>query len=348
MKRFAVSLFIAAALVIYAASGSVLLQPEHQAYVLFLGLEQTEQGQVKLSALCPKIAGEKQAEYQMFEAEGSTVVQAFQELERTSPRHMVYVQMKSLLMTPEFAASEQMTDLIYYLLLGAEYYSDAWVMICPDPPSSFLKDYKPAIGTRLSASIQATMANSTALNMVPGVHLSDLLDGWHSVYGDVPAITCTVEKFGDTPSIHPEGTVLFAGQSLSIQLDGEETALLNWLRGEVREIQLTDGDNVISVSPELPPKVEFDRKNGRIRISGFFVQHHQADSIRRSQVQYLIEDRIMKLVQKCQAAGSEPFRFSEYAAARSLDFQQFLASDFRSFYENASVTMSAMVRNELT
>ena len=348
MKRFAVSIFIAAALVIYSASGSVLLQPEHQAYVLFLGLEQTDAGQVRLSALCPKIAGDKQAEYQMFEAEAANVVQAFQTLERTVPRHMVYVQLKALLMTPEFAASEQMSGLIYYLLLGAEYYSDAWVMICPDAPSGFLKDYKPAIGTRLSASIQATMANAAALNMVPTVHLADLLDGWHGIYGDVPAIACSIKKFGDTPSVHPEGTMLFADQDLSIQLNAEETALMNWLRGEVREIQITDGDNVISISPELPPKVEFDRKNGRIRISGHFVQHQQADSIRRSQVQYLLEDRIMKLVQKCQAANSEPFRFSEYAAAGSLDLQAFLASDFRTFYKNASVTMNARVRNELT
>lgn len=348
MRRFAVSFFIIASLVVYSASGSVLLQPEHQAYVLFLGLEETQDGQVKISALCPKIAGERKSEYQMFEAEAPTVTQAFQTLERSVPRHVVYVQLKSLLLTPDFAAGERMPELIYYLLLGAEYYSDAWVMICEDAPSGFLKNYKPAIGTRLSASIQATMANSTALNMVPTVHLADLLDGWHAVYGDVPAIACTIEKFGDTPSIHPEGAMLFAGQRLSIQLDAEETALLNWLRGEIREIRLTDGDNVISITPELPPKVVFDREQGRIRISGNFVQHQQADSIRRSQVQYLLEDRIMKLVQKCQAAGSEPFRFSEYAAAGSLDFQSFLVSDFRSFYENAGVTMSAVVRNELT
>lgn len=348
MKRFAVSLFIIASLVVYTASGSVLLQPEHQAYVLFLGLENTGDGQIKISALCPKIAGESQAEYQLFEAEAGTITKAFQALERTIPRHVVYVQLKSLLLTPEFAARDQMSELVYYLLLGAEYYSDAWVMICDESPSGFLADYKPAIGTRLSASIQATMANSSALNMVPDAHLADLLDGWNGVYGDVPAIACSIETFGDTPSIHPEGAALFSGTQLSLTLDAEETALLNWLRGDVNEIQLTDGDNVISITPELPPKVVFDREENRIRISGHFVQHKQADSIRVSQVQYLLEDRIMQLVRKCQQAGSEPFRFSEYAAMGCTDLEDFLAWNFRSYYENASVTMHAVVRDELT
>lgn len=348
MKRFAVSLFIAGALIIFTAASSIQLQPEHQAYMMFLGLETADDGNIRISALCPKIAGESQSEYQLFQCDGSSVSTAFQTLERSIPRHVVYVQLKALLMTPDFAASEQMNELVYYLQLGAEYYSDAWLMICDHPPSSFLADYRPAIGTRLSSSIQASMVNSLKLNTVPDVHLADLLDGWQGIGGDIPAIACTIENFGENTSIHPEGAWLFSAHQPSLQLNAEETALLNWLRGDMGNIQLTNAGAVVHLSPELPPKVRFDTERGKIVVSGHFVQHQLSGSMLRSQVQYLLEDRLLQLLDKCRAAGSEPFRFSEYAAGTCLTLKQFLDWDFPAFYRNCEFDFHARIRNELT
>lgn len=348
MKRISVSLFAAVALIIFAASGSILLQPEHQAYVMFLGLENTPDNGVQLSALCPKIAGDSPAEYQLFTVQSDGIAGAFRELELSVPRHIVYVQLKSLILTPDFAAGEHMNDLVYYLLLGAEYYSDAWVMITETPPSEFLSEYRPAIGTRLSSSIQATMANASALNSIPDFRLADLLDGWNSGSGDVLSVACTVEQYGETKSIHPEGAWLFADYKPVLRLTAEETALLNWLRGTVRSIEIKDGTDVVHITPELPPKVVFNRDQNKIEVSGHFVQHLQGGSMLRSQVQYLLEDRIGNLIEKCRAAGSEPFRFSEYAAARCLTLQQYLQQNFPGFYQNAVIDVHVQVRNELT
>lgn len=348
MRRWAVLLFIILSLIIYAQSGSIQLQPEHQVYVISMGLEHTPEGNVKLSVLCPKIAGESSSEYQTFEGEGDSVCQALEDLKLSVPRHLVYVQLKSLLLSEEFASSDAMEDLVYYFLLGGEFYSDAWVMISPQAPSSFISDYGPVIGTRLSASILATMENYTQLNVIPSVYLADLIDGWNTIYGDVVAVSCHPKKVKDVVSLIPDGAALFSEKRLALQLDAEETQIMNWLRGSYGDVTLEDGDSVLNLIPEFPAKVSFDWEQNRIVISGHFIQRTQAGSIPTPDLERLLERNVTRLIARCQAANTEPFLFSEQAGRSFVDVEAYRANDFRSFYRSADVLVDLTVRDELT
>lgn len=347
MRRWAVLGFIILSLIVYTASGSIHLQPEHQAYVICMGLEHTPEGKVRLSVLCPKISGEASSEYQSFDGEGDSVSHAMENLQQNVPRHLVYVQLKSLLLSEEFAASDAMEDLIYYFLLGGEFYSDAWVMICPQSPSELMPEYSPLIGTRLSTSILATLQNAVQLNSIPTVHLADMIDGWNSIFGDVLAISCHPEKSKDALALIPDGAALFSEDRLALQLDAYETGLMNWLRGDMSDVTLLADDAAIHLRPETGVKVSFDWEQRLIQVSGRFVQRAQADSMPAEALETILEQRIARLISKCQQANVEPFLFSDKASRHCADIEAYKALNFREFYRTAQIQVELRVRDEL-
>lgn len=167
-------------------------QPEHQAYVITLGIDRAQNGQVEVWVQVPSIGGGGSSEdsgsggskYEMFSAQGADLSDALDLLAATLPSRLQLTLTKSVVVAEAVARSQDFKHILDDLVLSYHIYDSAAVIVTRGTARDFLAAQKPSIGIRLSTSVMAALEQFRQSGYIPYNTLYDLFSANHSIYSD--------------------------------------------------------------------------------------------------------------------------------------------------------------------
>lgn len=166
-------------------------QPEHQAYVITLGIDRAQNGQVEVWVQVPSIGGGSSEEgesggskYEMFSAQGADLSDALDLLAATLPSRLQLTLTKSVVVAEAVARSQDFKHILDDLVLSYHIYDSAAVIVTRGTARDFLAAQKPSIGIRLSTSVMAALEQFRQSGYIPYNTLYDLFSANHSIYSD--------------------------------------------------------------------------------------------------------------------------------------------------------------------
>ena len=167
-------------------------QPEHQAYVITLGIDRAENGLIEVWVQVPSIGGSQSSgeggsggsKYEMFSAQGGDLPGALDLLAATLPSRLQLTLTKSVVVSEVLARSQDFGHILDDLVLSYHIYDSAAVIVTRGTARDFLAAQKPSIGIRLSSSVMAGLEQFQQNGYIPYNTLYDLFSANHSIYSD--------------------------------------------------------------------------------------------------------------------------------------------------------------------
>ena len=359
MRLFALWLVLCLALSGCQVSGEI----ENQAYVLILGAERLEDGQVGLTARVPKIGksaggGDKGdsggSPYLTFSVSGDSWLDALEALELATPRPVNLSHIEMIVVSDALASEAGFPALLGAMTDTPHLYATARFVICRGSARAFIEAGETVIGTRMSAELRAMLRHYADEGYIPDRSLADACFSARAPYSDPVAIWAMLER--DEPASEGAGTVIsspmrqrYCGAALTRggrfvgALTLPESRLLNLILGGTRTLPYSlDG---LPCAPKAAAKpalgVDIDGAgNVALRVT---MRLCDTDSLSQEEKAKLCEELqrgIAALIGRCQALDCDPFGFSEQAATRFLTIREFVDSGWRAGYVRASVEVS--------
>lgn len=323
-------------------------QVENQAYVIVLGVDTNEAGEIVLNAKIPTLSASgsedepsAQDSYQVFSASGRNFDTALQTLHRASPRNLNLSQMQLLVVSETLAKQIQFREIIEQIAQTERLFTASYVVISEGDAGEFVDALEPAVGSRLSLDIPAILENYAEQGLIPDATLADLYYLSETMYSDPMAISA--HPSNSEPETYTEtvfsGAKVFRNGQLSMELDAEECVLSALLRNEADYFRYEVDGKSIEAAPNAPTKLSVELKGTTAALCAELylnigIQNDMPD-IERIQAQ--MEAEILELIAKAQQNNVEPFGFSNIAAGKYITIQKWLDSDWRSSYQNADV-----------
>ncbi len=167
-------------------------QVENQAFVLVMGLDRTEDGQLAMSAQIPRIAGNATSAdgsggssgYAQMRVTGANYEEALERLDWIAPRDLNPAQLKLVVLSRELAESPDCPALIDHLARTERLFTATRVVVCEGSAEEFVSKIQPTVGTRLSTDISALFEHCIGRGFTPRSRLADLYYLMNSVYCD--------------------------------------------------------------------------------------------------------------------------------------------------------------------
>ncbi len=345
---------------------------ENRAYALMLGADLTPAGGIRLTVCVPKVGAsggrEDSAEdspYLTFSAEGDDFAAALRNLEWAVPRKLSLSHILLLALSREAASGDRCPELVDRLMETRSLYAAARVVVCAGSAAEAVRDRVPVIEPRLSSDLSVALANDAARGCAANTTLADLYYATHSVYGDpmaswsgeaprptdganapllIPEPGSLRQTHGQTPCL---GSAVFRGGRMALWLDPRESLCANLVRGELKELALEAGGAPVALSVVRVRREVADTADGV--ALGASVELSCPDRLSPAQTARLetaVARAVIAAVQRCQAAGAEPFGFSELAARRCFSAAAWRESDWRAQYAAAAVRVWVAIRAE--
>ncbi|MDO4866556.1 MAG: Ger(x)C family spore germination C-terminal domain-containing protein [Clostridia bacterium] len=371
MRRFPLILLLIALCVILSGC-AFRPEVENQAYVLVLGIERGEDGQLELTAKIPKIGkstdgkaeGGAASPYQTFTAQGSTWSNALENLQWVTPRELNLSHVKLLVVSDALASEVRFSDMIRDISETPHLYTTAHFAVCDGDVSAFVEAQQPVIGTRLSSDIDAAMRHYAAHGYIPESLLAEIYCASGSFYSDPVAARCSMDgdeaakpaslvvapdtAFSDAPKEVPQrfgGCAVFSHGALALNLGIRETQLLSLALGNSDALEL-DRDGVpCALRLEGRPKLKVEIQYGAVTVH-LDMRFSCLNSLDRFDAQAASEqlaNEYEALIQRCQAAGVEPFGFATVAARRFLTNADWIEFDWPARFAQARADVSISI-----
>lgn len=343
---------------------------ENQAYVLILGIERLEDGQLGLTAKIPKIGkgdpseekgGSGGSPYLTFSVSGASWPQAHAALQRATPRQVNLSHMELLVISAGLAAEDDFPEILRGVAETRNLYTTARFAICDGSARRFVESGETVIGTRMSADLRATLKHYADQGYIPDSSLADIYFATNSFYSDPVAIWASMEvdetsandaesasRVLSTPMKQRySGAALFREGVFLRALTLEQTRILNLIKGGERAFPFSLGEEVYELKPERKTAldVEIDgRGKPMLRLSLLLSTLEALPPETLSALEASLATEIRSLFDMCRRERCDPFGFAEQAASRFPTNSDWLSYGWRNRYAEAALTVDVMVR----
>ena len=373
MRKGCLTLLIA--MVCALLSGCSLSQEvEHQAYALVLGVDRTSDGALEATIRIPRIGQSKSSQdrqseeaspYMLYSARGGSFAQALERLRAVLPRDLNLSHITLLVVSEALASEEGFAELMRQIAETPHLYTSARFAVCAGSAAEFIRALKVAIGTRLSADIDAMFEHYAGLGSIPDSNLAEVYFATNTVYSDPAAIWAFLAPgedaaeeaaaIGSAPRASAatapvrqrfEGAAIFSGGSLALRLDARDTLLMNLILGKQSSLALEHAGKSYTLTPVARPdtRVETAGDAARIRLRVTLTSIDDIDRAASRQIEDALASEMAALIEKCQAHGVEPFGFAGRAAARFATIDAWLAWDWRARFPEARAEVRVTLR----
>ncbi len=345
---------------------------ENQAYVLVLGVDRLDEGQLELTARVPRIgkskpgdSGEGGGDYLTFSASGSDYPQALEALEQATPRQMNLSHIELLVASEALAREQGFASFVSRIAETPHLYTTARFVVCEGRARDFIEAQETVIGTRLSSEIDAMLDHYAQRGYIPDARFADAHYLMGSVYGDPLAILGFTAQPAESPAlslIGPSsptegiaspmgqrfwGAALFYEGRMIGALDARQTMILNLIRGGGGAIPFECDGRSYTLTPEgrTRREVRLEHDGAVLRVT---LRLNTLDDVCDQDAARLEDDlkaAILNVIYECQRVGAEPFGFSECAAGHFSTLADWQAFDWREKYADARVEADVCVRS---
>lgn len=281
MKRiFFLCMLLALCLMI---CGCTSRQLEEQLLVIILGIDETEEGHIRITVKVPSNSdstssssggkegkggdastGGEQKGYLLLEATGRKFTDAINLLHATTPRTLNFSQTREVVIGEKAAQSDDFIMLIHSIYSLPRMRAQAALVICKDEAHAFAAEQRPFVGMRLSRYVETTLSNYAGKGFVPTTTLGDGLRDLGYGFQDPLLIYAAVNQFDHIQtttadnildavpgslarkSVNPIeffGAAATDGISVSGMLTGYEMALLHLIDGDVQSLSIQTQDD---------------------------------------------------------------------------------------------------------
>ncbi len=295
-----------------------------------------------------------QSNYAIYSATGASFPEALDLLQSTIPNTLKLTQLKSIVFNDKLARSEQFGRVVEQMVMTYQIFGAASAIMCLGSAREFIENQHPVIGVRLSTSIASALEHYflggyTTLTSLYGLNASN-----KSIYSD-PVITVAavgesdeaeqikiepnlmgnaiagkLPREGSNPNQYMGCALVLGGRVIDI-LDGRLCQWMEMLNADVKSVNyMCDGISV-QLSVLSRPKFDIRLKPDGIDVS-LNVKLLAVPLIEAPDEHVLrekIKGEILDLIDRCQAAGVEPFNLAELAAINFLTVQDFQNYHFR-------------------
>lgn len=193
MRKRIAALFLLCALLLSGCSESN--EVENLAYALILGLDLTDDGQIRVCAQIPKITGKDDASdgsgdgsELVFSAEGDSFPEALSRLEWIVPRRLDLSQLQLVIVSEKLARSDRFAAAATSMMDAYRLYTAARLAVCAGEAKAFVEQETMLIGSRIATELTAMFENYTDSGYIPDVQFADVYYRTQSVYSDPVAI----------------------------------------------------------------------------------------------------------------------------------------------------------------
>lgn len=371
MRKFGLIALLACAALLLCGCG-VSGEVENQAYVLVLGVDRLDDGQLELTARIPKIgkskageSGEGGGDYLTFSASGGDYPQALEALEQATPRQMNLSHIELLVASEALAREEGFATLVSQIAETPHLYTTARFVVCEGRARDFIEAQETVIGTRLSSEINAMLEHYAQRGTIPDARFADAHYLLGSVYGDPVAILGATAQPAESPAlslISPSsptegvsspmgqrffGAALFREGRMVGALDARQSMLMNLIRGDVRAIPFEcDGRSyTLTVEGRVKREVRLEDGGMALRVT---VRLSTLDDVCNEDAARLEDDleiALRDVINECRRVGAEPFGFAERATGHFTTLDAWRKFDWRAKYAQAQVETEVSIRN---
>lgn len=368
MRKTAALIFLIL-ICILTAGCSQVKQVENQAYIIVMGLDRADDGQLEMTVQLPQIAasgesdsGNSGGKYFTMSVSEDDYESALEKLEWAIPRNINLSQLKLLILSEKLAGEDYCRRLIENIVQTERLFDEAQVVVCEDSAKEFVTAMKPVIGERLSTDITAMFESYSGLGYVPDCSLAEFYYLTESVYSDPMAALGIFTKnqneqsqsvpaaaFKGTPQeivsgmesevqTHYIGAALFSDGKFRGELSGSQTIFANLLKGGVQTFRHKINDQSIEITPDRKPEI-YVRTNTEpvsIKIGLSLSVNTQEDMPDPEELKSKLKDEIMDVIRTAQGFEVEPFGFAEKAAKHFATLQKWTDYKWKERYIGAN------------
>ena len=305
IKRILGGLLLAAIVIGLSGCGASR-QVENQAYILVMGLDLSEDGELVITALSPKISGgggdeggssgsgSESGDYLHLSVRGESYERALERLNWAVPRTLNLSQLKLIVFSQELVEQVDCGDLFREIAKTELLFTAAHVVVSAGKAQEFIENLQPTVGTRLSTDIEASIEHYVNYGITPDSRLATLYYQTESVYSDPLAIYAMLSdaessgsdsENGAQPASALSGPAEQVSQKLDSDirtrylgaavfcdgeycglLDGGETVLANLLTDSLNLFWYTLEDECIKLNTVGKPKIKVDTSADPVKI----------------------------------------------------------------------------------
>jgi len=297
-------------------SGCMSRDLEEQLLVIVLGIDETEEGNVRITVKVPSnsdsgssppstgegeaASGGEQMGYLLLEATGKEFSDAVNLLHATTPRTLNFSQTREVVIGEKAAQNTDFSSLLHDIYALPRMRAQAALIICKDDANSFATEQKPYVGMRLSRYVETTLSNYTGKGFVPNISLGEGLRDLGYGFRDPLLIYAAVNNYQHSQSPDTEnvldatagtlprksvspveffGAAATDGVSVSGVLTGYEMALIHLIHGDVQSLNIqADSQVPVPIYARLPAtlSVDLDTTPATLRIIIACEAHYSA------------------------------------------------------------------------
>ena len=365
MRRcIAAAVLVAVGMSLSACSPS--MEVENQAYVLVMGIDRTEDGEIELTIRIPKIGqsessnggGKDEASpYLTYAVRAGSYARAIDALQVMVPRELNLSHIKLIIASERIAGRSDFRELVDQIAETPHLYNTARVIVCEGSAGDYAKRMDSVIGTRLSAEIDAWFDHCIQQGFIPDSCFADVYYASNSLYSDPTASwgfmdsgeadraaslnldsSMRRDAVMESPSqLFLSGAAVFRGGTLALRLDTGETQLLNLALNQTRSISvaLAGKSYELTRAHRSKKSVSSEKNNPRVELEISLTCEDQITNGQASAIEAALTDSLLALVRKCQSSKVDPFGFAELAAGRFLTTGEWIDYDWRSRFAHA-------------
>lgn len=345
-------------------------QVENRAYVIAMGVDRAESGDLEITVQIPKIAGGQDSQeggssasssgnYLPLSVTAESYEYALELLNWAVPRDLNLSQIKLIVLSRELAEEGSCKDLIRSIANTEKLFAAARVAVCEGTAKEFVTALSPMLGTRLSTDIDATFDHYLELGIVPDATLANLEFLTHSVYSDPMTGYAVLEKKqeakeasvlgGSIEQISKSaesdiqtrylGAAVFADGYFRGTLDGDQAILVNAINNSLDSFRYICGGESMEFSPIGKCRVTVDTKAepAQIHIALALSISDQDEIPPENVIRETLEADMRSVISICQQMSADPFGFADKAAGSFLTMQDWIQYDWRSRFPEAEI-----------
>ena len=342
---------------------------ENQAYVLVLGVDRLDEGQLALTAIVPKIgkgggADEGKAQgspYLHFSVSGDSWTTALEALQWATPRQVNLSHIEMLVVSSMLAGEAGFPALMRQVSQTPHLYANARFVVCSGQARALVEAGETVIGTRMSAELKAMLRHYATQGYIPDSSFGEACYLADSIYSDAVAIWA-VETGGEEtgPSKEADGAMniqetpmkqCFSGAALFREgvflkaLSPEETRLLQLAQGDKVTMTFDCSGKRYELTPEgSARRVEIGEDGVGISLSVRLSAAVPICTEDEERIEGELESALVGLIRRCQSDRCDPFGFAEAASRHFATVPKWQAFDWRSRYALAGLAVDADVR----
>lgn len=376
MNRLKLMLIILSAILLGGCSrGS---QVEDQSYVLTMGLDRTQDGQIEMSVQIPRISGASgesssggsggAGNYLQMSVTAPNYEEALEKLDWASPRDVNLAQLKLIVISRDLAEEDNCGELIENIAQTERLFTATRMAVCDGSAKEFISSIQPGIGTRISEDIDSMFKHYNNRGYVPESSLAELYYQTESIYSDpmitfavldpkskqsqqqdqakqAAALSGSVQEISasyesDIPTRYL-GAALFADGSMVGTLDGDQTILANFLRNELDSFRYSCDGQSLELVPTRQTFIRVDTQADpvQIHINAHLSYAAQEEIPDEAAFRRILQQDIEATIRRAQELGAEPFGFAERAARSFLTIDQWEDYNWRDRFRDAQILL---------